>query len=287
MKKDIHDIDLEIEKIETFLSDSNKEINDLKINLNMLLKQQGRLNSPSQSDSAFLEVSKLTKKYKKNTVVKEVEFSLEKGKFYGLIGPNGAGKTTLIKLIMSAIQPKQGNVKIETIETKNTNSLSRITYITEKTRFPRRLNVKQFYNFLFSQEWDKMKNWQEGFIEYKKHFSSYNINLNSKLTSLSSGMQKIVILICALIEDRELLVLDEPAENMDYEARTTMFELLQKEVKKGKTVFLSSHNLKEIQKYLDVGLFMNNGNIERIIDLTKEDIDLAQIYSDVFGRRAQ
>ena len=152
MKKDIHDIDLEIEKIETFLSDSNKEINDLKINLNMLLKQQGRLNSPSQSDSAFLEVSKLTKKYKKNTVVKEVEFSLEKGKFYGLIGPNGAGKTTLIKLIMSAIQPKQGNVKIETIETKNTNSLSRITYITEKTRFPRRLNVKQFYNFLFSQE---------------------------------------------------------------------------------------------------------------------------------------
>ena len=292
MKKDNREIDKEIEVLENILSTSNEEINSLKVTLNALLKKTnqpvaGDEKSDAEKSQPLLFVNKLTKTYSKDTVVNDVEFTLEKGKFYGLIGPNGAGKTTLIKLLMSAIQPKSGNARVENTETKSEQSLSRISYITEKSRFPRRLTVKQFYDFLFSQDWDKMKNWRKDFLKYKNYFPSYDISLNSKLTSLSSGMQKIVILICALIEDREILVLDEPAENMDYEARTTMFNLLQEEVNKGKIVFLSSHNLKEIQKYLDFGIFMNNGNIERIVDLSSPDVDLAKTYSDIFGRRAQ
>ncbi len=231
----------------------------------------------------YIKLENITKKYKKRLAVSNANLSLKSGYAYGLIGPNGAGKTTLIKMITNAVSPSNGSIKIDGFFNSKKEAIQKFIYVTEKARFPSHSTVKSYYNFLVSQNKIKHSSWKKDFEKIRRHFHTYKISLNSHLNSLSSGMQKIVSIIYALIQEPDLYILDEPAENMDYDARGTMFKLLRDEINLNKTTIISSHNLTEIEEFIDYAIFIDHGVIKGIFEVNKEKGPLSETYNKVFG----
>ncbi len=277
ISKQIQDINNSIHKLEQKYTENIAKLSSLKkqkiMNLEEFIERKDN----------YIQISKATKKYKKGLAVNNADFSLKSGYAYGLIGPNGAGKTTLIKMLTNAISASSGELKIDNFSSITKESIRKFVYITEKARYPSKATVKSYYRFLLSQNKEKYPNWEKDFEKIRSHFHTYKISLRSNLRSLSSGMQKIVAIIYALVQKPDLYILDEPAENMDFDARGTMFRLLKDQINLNKTIIISSHNLTEIEEFIDYAIFINEGVIKGIYKVDGEKGPLSGIYNKVFG----
>ncbi len=170
--------------------------------------------------------------YGKKIVLRDVNFSINKGDFFALLGPNGAGKTTIMKAILKEISPKQGNVIV-----KGGLDIGYVPQIdTEGSFWP--LKVKDFVK-LFQQK---------KCCEVSDVLDSLGIkNLGDRiLQELSGGQRQRVQLAKALINHPRLLILDEPTDGMDISAEADYLDLLNGLSESGITVVLVSHHLYDV-----------------------------------------
>lgn len=209
-----------------------------------------------------LEVINLTKIFSKtNRGIQDINISVNSGDFHAFIGENGAGKTTTIKSIIGAYPNYSGQILIHGKDIKDASAKSIIGYVPENAIFPKELSVYQYlYNFSILSNIPK----KQADTKIKQFLKLFNIEdlINDKPYNFSSGQKKKVLLIQALLHDPKLLILDEPAANLDPTARYELFSLLKNlNENEGITILISSHVLSEIDKYVNSVTLIHNGHI--------------------------
>ncbi|MHA1945575.1 MAG: ATP-binding cassette domain-containing protein [Candidatus Hodarchaeales archaeon] len=231
--------------------------------------------SISESE-AFLQVSNLTKIYGKEfqlgsrrfgrrvVAVDDVSFTVKKGEIFGFLGPNGAGKTTTIRSILGYLNIKSGTIKI--------NSMDYLKNALEIKKFVGhvRSEIALYGNFTGEElitYFGKFKPIDEKFL--KKLKSTFKVDLTLNFKSMSTGNRQQVIIIVALASNPDFVILDEPSSGLDPLMADRFHNLLLEMKDNGKTIFLSSHNLPEVQAICDrVGIIRKGKMI--VVEKTKE-----------------
>lgn len=226
-------------------------------------------------------IKNLTKQYKgrKKPAVNDISFQIFPGQFHAFIGANGAGKTTTIKSIISAYSDKKYKGEIKILGHKNDSALAKkhIGYIPEKAIFPKKINT---FNYL------KFMSLLSGYSYHESKKIATSILKKLDIESLakkrpndfSSGQKKKILLAQALINNPDILIMDEPAANLDPLARHELFEMLLSLQKEGKSIFISSHILDEIGKYATYATILDGGKIVFDGPLDNINNDLNSLY---------
>lgn len=218
----------------------------------------------------IIEVTGLTKNYKKFVAVNNLNLNVNKGDVFGFLGPNGAGKSTTIRMLLTLIKPTSGSIKIfdEDLQANRKSILSRIGAIVEKPDFYLYLSAKKNLEILANisgKDIPKTK------ISEMLELVGLKDRANSKVKTFSHGMKQRLGIAQTLLHDPELIILDEPTTGLDPQGMKEIRDLiifLSKE--KGKTILLSSHILREIELIATRMIIINKG--KTIIEGTVEDL---------------
>lgn len=207
-----------------------------------------------------LELNNITVSYQDKLVLNNINLKVVEGEIVGLIGLNGAGKTTMIKAILNLITPDNGFINICEKDSKNNISRKNISYLPEKFQPSQQLKAIEFIK-IFSEN----KNLNIEKINRLCNLLSLDNNvLNKKIGSLSKGMSQKIGLINTFIDNKKLVILDEPMSGLDPKARIDLKNLLLDYKKQGNSVFFSSHILSDIDDICDKVAILNNGEIKTI-----------------------
>jgi len=220
----------------------------------------------------IIKVNDFTKKYGKLTAAKNISFTVKKGEIVGFVGKNGAGKSTTIRCITNMLFPTQGDIKIKGLDSvkdaKKINSL--VSYMPSETELYEGVTSKELFKLVLSFDGKKMS--------YAEELSQYfELNMNKKIQELSLGNRKKVSIIIMFLRNAEIMILDEPTSGLDPLMQKKFFDKIHEKTKNGTTVFLSSHNLNEVEKYCDRAIIIKDGTI--VDDLNMAEVNVAKIQN--------
>ena len=210
-----------------------------------------------------IAVNHLTKDYGANRGVFDMTFDISKGEMFGFVGANGAGKTTTIRNIMGFLKPDSGNVQVYGMDSWSDAARIKkyIGYVPGEIAFP---DLRTGTEFLKSQaEFYGIRD-----MTYANQLiERLQLDPSANLKRMSKGMKQKTALVEALMKDPEIIILDEPTTGLDPLMRVEFMEIIRQEKEKGKTIFMSSHMLEEVETSCDrVGL-ISHGRIVAIADL--------------------
>ena len=204
-----------------------------------------------------------------------VSIDVQQGEIFGLLGPNGAGKTTLIKVLLGIVKKTSGEASLFGMPTGNRAARQRIGYLPEHHRLPRHLTgntALEYYGGLSGLSPREVRARRDGLLT-RVGLAKWG---SSAVRKYSKGMQQRLGLAQALLHDPDLLILDEPTDGVDPVGRADMRDVLRELKTEGKTVFLNSHLLQEIELICDRVAILDRGKVLRegtIADLTSETLN--------------
>ncbi len=185
--------------------------------------------------------------------------SLERGEIFGFLGPNGAGKTTAIHLALGFMRPSSGAGRLLGKPFGHAPTRARVGFLAENVALYHRpaMELLRFYGALNGMRPQRLR------LRCREVLRQVELELEASrnVAKLSRGMQQRIGLAQALIHDPELLILDEPTSALDPLARVMMRELLLEANRAGKTIFLSSHLLSEIEMICDRVAILDKGRL--------------------------
>jgi ABC-2 type transport system ATP-binding protein len=205
----------------------------------------------------IINISNLTKSYGIHRGIIDVNLEVKEGEIFGFIGPNGAGKSTTIKLLLNLIFPDSGLANIFDLNcvTDTTKIKENLGYVPSEVRYYDNMKVKELINYAKSFR----KSIEEEYV--KSLCQLFEVELEKNMSELSLGNRKKVAIVQALIHKPKLLILDEPTNGLDPLIQQKLFATLLKLKKEGTTIFLSSHNLTEIEEFCDRVAIIKEGKI--------------------------
>ncbi len=217
-----------------------------------------------------IEVTNLTKIYKTKTLNKgiikaldNVSFKIEKGTIFGLLGPNGAGKTTLVKILLGIVHQTSGSAKLLGEDVRNYLVRSKIGYLPENHKFPNYLTGEDVLKYYAKLTGFDIKNNPEKISEYL-NLVKMDKWRKTKIKKYSKGMMQRLGLAQAMIHNPEIIFLDEPTDGVDPIGRKEIRDILIELKNKGKTVFINSHLLSEVELVSDKVGMLNNGKLIKL-----------------------
>lgn len=235
---------------------------------------------------ALIEIDSLCKEYKKEFSNKKIEalksltLSVGKGEVFGLLGPNGAGKSTTIKLLLNLIRPSSGSITIEGKDPSDANVRRLIGYLPENPYFYDHLSAKELLWFggkSCGLRSDTISERTEALLKEVELFSA----MKRPLRSYSKGMVQRAGLALALIHDPKILVFDEPMSGLDPMGRRKVFDLIMRLKGEGKTIFLSSHILHDVERLCDRAAILINGRLTRVVN-ARNELSTGKTLEDIF-----
>ena len=205
-----------------------------------------------------LELKDINKSFGENHVLKDVSFSAQSGKAFGLLGRNGAGKTTTIRILMNVFNADSGSIFIdgEPIDRRKIG----IGYLPEERGlYPKKIIIDQLVYFA---ELKGMKR-KEAVAEIDKWLVRLDMMeyRNKKLSVLSKGNQQKIQLITALAHNPDIVILDEPFSGLDPVNAMMLKDVVREEIAKGKIVLFSSHQMSYIEEFCDSIAIINAGKV--------------------------
>lgn len=217
-----------------------------------------------------IEIKNLTKVYGKNRGIQDINISVKEGEIYGFIGPNGAGKSTTIKTLLNFIYSTSGDALIFGMDSvKESEKIKEyIGYVPSEVRYYDDVKVKDIIKYAQSFYPKSNKEYVDRIC------NELELDMNKKMGELSLGNKKKVAIAQSLINNPKLLILDEPTNGLDPLMQKKLFNILIEEKEKGNTVFLSSHNLVEVQNLCDRVCVIKEGKIVDIIEIEKSKTEL-------------
>jgi len=202
----------------------------------------------------LLECKNLCKNYDDKKVLKDINLKIPKGKIIGLLGKNGTGKTTLIKLINDLLTPTSGEILING-KKPGVESKKIISYLPEKTYMDREMKVKDAIKYFeeFYENFDSKK--------AVKLLKDLDLDINTKISKMSKGMQEKLQLILVMSRDAQLYILDEPLGGVDPATRDYILDTILSNFSEGSSVIISTHLISDIERILDEVIFIDKGQI--------------------------
>lgn len=207
-----------------------------------------------------IEARSVTKRYGGSYGVKDISFSIEEGTVYGFIGPNGAGKTTTISLLTGLVPPTSGEVLIfgKPMRKERLELKKRIGVVPDSPHLYGYMTAAEYLEF-FSEIYG-LNNNRDRISDLLSYFN-LSEHSSKKLKKYSHGMRQKVSIARALVHDPDVLFMDEPISGLDPAGVKEVRDVILGEKKKGKTVFISSHILSEIDKVCDEVGIINKGRL--------------------------
>jgi ABC-2 type transport system ATP-binding protein len=201
-------------------------------------------------------------------------FNVEQGEIFGLLGPNGAGKTTLIKILLAITFPTNGSAKLFGTDVKNYKAKTKVGYLPENHKFPSYLTGEQVLGY-----YGQLSGMKEGSAMTKRideMLAMMNLKewRNTKIKKYSKGMMQKLGLAQAMLSEPDLIFLDEPTDGVDPIGRKEIRDILSAIKAKGKTIFLNSHLLSEVEMICDRVAILNKGDLIKegnVDDLTRAE----------------
>ena len=214
-----------------------------------------------------IDIQHFSKKYRGKEVIHDLNLQVNEGEIYGFIGPNGAGKSTTIKALLDFIKPTTGDLAIFSLDSqKQAKTIRQFTsYVSSEVRFYPNFTTLELLKITAQlHQLDQPKKAINDLIDL------FDITPNKKVSELSLGNRKKIALAASLLPNPRLLILDEPTNGLDPAIQHRLFNELKKRNAQGMTIFLSSHNLTEIQDYADRAAFIREGEIITVQTISKE-----------------
>ena len=196
------------------------------------------------------------------TALSEFSLSVKEGEIFGLLGPNGAGKTTFIKVLLGIVFPTDGSASMLGSVVGNTAAKARAGYLPENHKYPAYLSGEQVLRF-FGQLSGMDGASLSRSIDEKLALVDMEKWRGMKTKKYSKGMMQRIGLAQALINDPQLLILDEPTDGVDPLGRKDIRDILMHLKQQGKTIFLNSHLLSEVELICDRVAILNKGKMVR------------------------
>ena len=202
----------------------------------------------------LVKCNNLCKEFDNKQILNNINLIIPKGKIVGLLGKNGSGKTTLIKLINDLLTPTSGEVLINE-EKPSIKSKKVISYLPERTYLDKSMKISQIITFFdeFYDNFDKEK--------AIKLLKDLDLDINSKVSKMSKGMQEKLQLILVMSREAELYILDEPLGGVDPATRDYILDTILSNFSEGASVIISTHLISDIERILDEVIFINKGKI--------------------------
>ncbi len=206
-----------------------------------------------------VEVHHLTKSFKNNVAVNDVDLLVPRGCAFGYLGPNGAGKTTLIRVLLGLTDADSGSMSLlgHPVPSRRDQALARIGAIVDEPRFHRHLSGRENLRILAAA--------REPAAMARIDASLERVGMakrgNDKVAKYSMGMRQRLGVAACLLGDPELLILDEPMNGLDPGGMLEMREMITSLVAEGRTVVLSSHLLDEVERTCDAVAIVDRGKV--------------------------
>lgn len=209
--------------------------------------------------NTLIEIQNLVKKFRRTAAVDGLDLSLPEGTVTAFLGPNGAGKTTTIKCALNLLQPDAGTVSVLGRDSRalGVEEFRQIGYVSENQEMPLWMTVRQFLDYCRGMypEWDRDFE--------RKMMSEFALPPDTKLRNLSRGMRMKAALLSSLAYRPRLVVLDEPFSGLDPLVRDEFIRgLLELTEVEGWTVFVSSHDIAEVERLADRVAILHQGRLQ-------------------------
>lgn len=242
-------------------------------------------------DSVAVKVHDLRKRYgggwfgRTVDALQGVSFEVPKGQVFGLLGPNGAGKTTVIKILLGIVRPTGGGATLLGRPAGDRAGRLRVGYLPENLQIPRHQTARTAMEY-----YGRLSGLDNSVIRERSSELLDRVGLGGRdkesVKQFSKGMRQRLGLAQSLLHDPELLILDEPTDGLDPVGRSQVRAIMNQLAEEGRTVFVNSHLLQEVELVCDHVAIMNFGQLKFVgsvdsFDSTdaQEDLDL-QLVGD-------
>ena len=215
--------------------------------------------------AAIIEVERLTKNYGGKRGIAEVSFQVEEGEVFGFLGPNGAGKTTTIRVLMALLRADAGSARIAGLDCwKQSLEIKRlIGYIPGEPALDPNLTGGQILEYFAHLRGGVDQSYLKQLIQ------RFDLDTSRKFRQYSTGNKRKVVLIQAFMHRPRLLILDEPTSGLDPLNQQEFDRMIKEARDEGRTVFLSSHILSEVEKICTRVGIIRDGSLVRIGDVAE------------------
>lgn len=201
----------------------------------------------------MIQISNINKSFKKNRVLKNISFVIEKGTCTALIGKNGAGKSTLVDILSNKIIADDGVIldKDKLLQSENRSIMFQKTMFLDQLKV---IGIIKLYQSFYENPLT---------LDVIIELTKFNSNqLNQFANKLSGGQQRLLDFVISLIGQPQLILLDEPTSNMDIEMREYFWSIIAKLKEENRTILYTSHYIEEVERMSDKIILIENGEIK-------------------------
>lgn len=218
----------------------------------------------------IVRTENLTKYYGRERGIIDIDLEVREGEIFGFLGPNGAGKTTTIRILLDFMRASSGRAMLFGMDShlSSPQIRSRIGYLPGEYGMYEKMTGAEYLRFIGSLRTERRL--RGGAQPLKDNLiESVGLDTSRRIKSYSHGTKQKLAIVQAFMHDPELLILDEPTSGLDPLVQQTFYKLLLDEKKRGKTVFMSSHILSEVEKVCDRVAILKEGRLAALHDISE------------------
>ncbi len=212
----------------------------------------------------MIRAENLKKSYGPTVAVDDVSFEVQKGQTFGLLGPNGAGKTTTIQLLCGLLKPDSGKI---TLDGKSDPGLIEVRIslgvVPQALALYQELSALEnlrFFGRIYGLSGQKLKERVDNCLD----IAGLSKRSKERVSKYSGGMKRRLNMVCSLLHDPPILLLDEPTVGVDPQSRNLIFDTIEDMSKEGRTIIYTTHYMEEAQRLCDKVAIIDQG---RILDM--------------------
>ena len=228
----------------------------------------------------MIEIRNLNFSYKKTPVFSNINLSFPQGNIYGLLGENGVGKTTLLKLICGLLRPTEGSCTVDGITSQQRlpEMLQRVVFLPDEVSLPDGKTPQQYVNelapFYPGYAWGTFLHLME----------ELEVQPDRKFKEMSFGQQKKSLIAAALSLGTDYVLFDEPTNGLDIPSKAQFRSILSKIADEGKTIIISTHQVKDVENLIDPIVILNNNAV--LLDASVQRIQ-EKLFFEYGGEQRQ
>src|SRR5262249_21609587 len=193
-----------------------------------------------------------------------ISMRIERGEIFGFLGPNGAGKTTTIRCMLDVIRPTSGAIRVLGLDAQRDGHAmhQHIGYLPGDVRLPGRMTGKQIINYFANLQGREP-------VLLNKLVERFDVEMKRPLKGYSKGMRQKIGIVLAFMCDPDVLILDEPTSGLDPLLQKAFNEFLLEEQARGKTIFMSSHIMSDVEKVCQRVAVIRSGELVTVEEVEK------------------